>query len=101
MAEPTEIIVSRLDVAIEKLTDVSNEIKQVLVIHETKLEQQESINKQLYDQIEKLHVRIGDLRDDVMKRLDSLERWRWILLGGAIVLGMGMGSADFIKLFAG
>ena len=46
MAEPTEIIVSRLDVAIEKLTDVSNEIKQVLVIHETKLEQQESINKQ-------------------------------------------------------
>ena len=56
--EPIEIIVKRLDVAIEKLTDVSNEIKQVLVIHETKLTQQEEKNKQQYDQVENLHKRI-------------------------------------------
>jgi hypothetical protein len=99
--EPIEIIVKRLDVAIEKLTDVSNEVKQVLVIHETKLTQQEEKNKQQYDQVEKLHKRIGDLRDEVMERLNSLERWRWVLLGGAIVLGMGVGSADIVKIFAG
>ena len=34
-------LLKRLDTAIEKLTDVSNEIKQVLVVHETKLDQQE------------------------------------------------------------
>ncbi len=76
----------RLDVAIERLTDVSNEIKQVLVVHETKLDNQEELNRQYYDQIDKLHVRIGDLRDELMKKIDSIEKWRWILLGGAIVV---------------
>ena len=34
----------RLDAAIERLTDVSNDIKQVLVVHETKLDQQDDYN---------------------------------------------------------
>ena len=90
----------RLDVAIERLTDVSNEIKQVLVVHETKLDNQEEINRQYYDQIDKLHVRIGDLRDELMKKIDSIEKWRWILLGGAMVVGILLGNAEVAKIFA-
>ena len=90
----------RLDVAIERLTDVSNEIKQVLVVHETKLDNQEELNRQYYDQIDKLHVRIGDLRDELMKKIDSIEKWRWILLGGAMVVGILLGNAEVAKLFA-
>ena len=91
----------RLDVAIEKLSDVSSEIKQVLVVHETKLENQEELNRQYYDQIDKLHLRIGALRDELMKKMDALEKWRYILMGGAIVLGMVIGNAEGLKIFQG
>ena len=64
MMENNDIqLLKRLDTAIEKLTDVSNEIKQVLVVHETKLDQQEELNRQYYEQIDKLHKHIGNLRD--------------------------------------
>lgn len=89
----------RLDAAIERLTDVSNDIKQVLVVHETKLDQQEEVNRQYYDQIDKLHVRIGDLRDELMKKIEGLEKWRWILLGGAMVVGIIMGNSDISRFF--
>ncbi len=84
----------RLDVAIEKLSDVSSEIKQVLVVHETKLENQEELNRQYYDHIDKLHLRIGALRDELMKKMDALEKWRYIVMGGAIVLGMVIGNDE-------
>ena len=32
-----ELLYKKLDIAIERLTDVSNEIKQILVVHETKI----------------------------------------------------------------
>lgn len=91
---------NKLDEAITRLTDVSNEIKQVLVVHETKLEQQEDYNSQMYDQIEKLHKRIGDLRDELMKKVDSIEKWRWILLGGALTMGAIIGNSKLIQLFS-
>lgn len=91
----------KLDEAIQRLTDVSHEIKQVLVVHETKLEQQEDYNNQMYDQIQKLHKRIGDLRDELMKKVDSIEKWRWILVGGALTLGALLGNSKFVELFGG
>lgn len=93
------VLLERLDIAIQKLTDVSNEIKQVLVVHETKLDQQEELNRQYYEQIDKLHERIGDLRDELMKKIDAIEKWRWILMGGALVLGMMAGNMEIAKLF--
>jgi len=97
-------LLARLDIAIDKLTDVSADIKAVLAVHETKFENQDQLNQTYYDQIEKLHTRIGDLRDDCdrqceevkgvitqkmsghSERITSLEKWRWIVVG-AIILG--------------
>ena len=64
----------RLDIAIERLTSVSHEIKQILVVHETKLDNQEELNRQYYDQIDKLHVRIGELRDELKVTRQFLNR---------------------------
>lgn len=97
--DPSSVLIDRLDVAIQKLTDVSNEIKQVLVVHETKLDQQEELNRQNYEQIDKLHERIGNLRDELMKKIDAIEKWRWVLMGGALVLGMMAGNMEIAKLF--
>ena len=103
MAE-VKALLARLDLAIDKLSDVSADIKAVLAVHEAKFENQENLNNTYYDQIEKLHARIGELRDDCDRqcqevkaiitqkmsghgeRISSLEKWRWIVVG-AIILG--------------
>ena len=69
--------------------------------YETKLDNQEELNRQYYDQIDKLHVRIGELRDEVMKKMESIEKWRWVLLGGAMTLGLVVGNSEVAKIFAG
>jgi len=107
----------RLDDAITKLTDISAGIKSMLAVHEEKLRRVDTSQDDLFSILEDrrrewevdlkdLHSRIStqsrDLReaiDQVTNRLDSrvgvLERWRWLIIGGAILLGFILqGSMD-------
>ena len=110
----------RLDVAIEKLTDVSNSIHRMLAVHEEKLTRQEEAiidaeqkievrRAELSKQIDDLHSRITTntkelmileasqhekhskeikrLSDSINKRVGVLEKWRHIIIGGAIIVG--------------
>jgi len=111
----------KLDNAITKLTDISAGIKSMLAVHEEKLRRVDTSQDDLFSILEDrrrewetdlkdLHSRIStqsrDLReaiDQVTNRLDSrvgvLERWRWLIIGGAILLGFilqgSMGSGFF------
>lgn len=96
-----DLLYKKLDEAIAKLSDVSGEIKQVLVVHETKLDAQETMNDQVYDQIDKLHSRVGDLRDEMSTKFETMERWRWIVCGVCIALGALMGNAKLLELLGG
>ena len=104
-----ELIHSRLDTAIDKLTDVSTSIKQMLAVHEQKLSQSEKTEEILFDKVrergEELDMVYRDLQRDInqvekrllleMKTLKScfdgrvsvLERWRWLIIGGALAIG--------------
>ena len=107
----------RLDDAITRLTDISAGIKSMLAVHEEKLRRVDTSQEDLFsmleqrrreweEDLEKLHSRIStqsrDLReaiDSVANRLDGrvgvLERWRWLIIGGAILLGFILqGSMD-------
>lgn len=99
----------RLDVAIEKLTDVSTSIKQMLAVHEEKIHRQEQIDDIIFDklkerqteidqvhrdltreiqQVEKrLLIEIKSIKLDFQARVGILEKYRWIIMGGAIVIG--------------
>jgi predicted nucleic acid-binding Zn-ribbon protein len=103
----------RLDVAIEKLTDVSNSIHRMLAVHEEKLTRQEealeSRRVEISSQISELHSRvttntkeimlsatkqhdnqnkqIQKIREDLNKRIGVLEKWRHVLVGCSIVVG--------------
>ena len=44
----------RLDTAIEKLTDVSTSIKQMLAVHEEKISRQEQIDEIIFDKLKSL-----------------------------------------------
>jgi len=100
---------SRLDTAIEKLTDVSTSIKSMLAVHEEKISRQEQIDDIIFDklkerqsEIETVHrelsaeiqqsekrllIEIKQLKLDIGHRVGILEKYRWLILGGAIVVG--------------
>ncbi len=111
-----KLIHGRLDNAITKITDVSNSINRMLAVHEEKLgNQEEAILKQDADfvkDVEIIHKRIqntknelaemmskqheeqsfaiNSIKKDLKDRVGVLERWRWILIGGAIVVGFAL-----------
>ena len=99
----------RLDTAIQKLTDVSTSIKSMLAVHEEKISRQEQIDdiifgklKERENEIDKVHreltkeiqktekrllLEIKQLKVDIGGRVGTLEKYKWLILGGAIVIG--------------
>ena len=53
-------LVERLDTTIDKLTDISNNVSNLLAVHETKLSSQEIITKQISDLVEARRVETDD-----------------------------------------
>lgn len=99
MAEPKQDIdhvyrvIDKLDEAIDKLADVSSDIKQILAVHETRLDQSEAIMDRHFVQMDSIHQRIGNLRDDMNKEsaeirdeLSKFHQWKWMIMGGAAVI---------------
>lgn len=86
-------VIDKLDLAIDKLADVSSDIKQILAVHETRLDQSEAIMDRHFVQMDGIHQRIGNLRDDmnkeseeIRKELSKLHQWKWMIMGGAAVI---------------
>ena len=100
---------SRLDTAIEKLTDVSTSIKQMLAVQEEKIQRQEQIDEIIFEklkerageidavhrdlskeiqQVEKrLLIEMKQIKLDIGARVGILEKYKWLIMGGAIVVG--------------
>ena len=99
----------RLDTAIEKLTDVSTAIKSMLAVHEEKIARQEQIDEVIFDKLKerageidtvhrelskeiqqvekKLLLEIRQMKLDIGGRVGILEKYKWLVIGGAIVIG--------------
>ena len=111
-----KVIFSRLDIAIEKITDVSSCVNRMLAVHEEKIanaeEAQVRANTEFTTDIKELHSRvtsnykeltemmqlhhkeqalhIQQLQNDLNGRVGILEKWRWLIIGGAIVVGFAL-----------
>ena len=69
--EDTKVIHGRLDVAIDKLTDVSNSIHRMLAVHEEKLARQEEASYELEKQIEVRRSELLNKIDDLHSRITT------------------------------
>ena len=67
-------VIDKLDLAIDKLADVSSDIKQILAVHETRLDQSEAIMDRHFVQMDGIHQRIGNLRDDMNKESEEIRK---------------------------
>lgn len=86
-------VIDKLDTAIDKLADVSSDVKQILAVHETRLDQNESIMERSFVQLDAVHQRVSALRDDVnmtekdiLHKINEINKWRWQVVGGAAAI---------------
>ena len=107
--ENVNTINGRIDTAIDRLTDVSTSIKSMLAVHEEKITRQEKIDEVIFDKLKdrqaeitdvyrelkkdvemsekRLLIEIKSLKNDIGARVGVLEKYRWIIIGGASVIG--------------
>ena len=117
--ENVNTINGRIDTAIDKLTDVSTSIKSMLAVHEEKITRQEKIDEIIFEKLKdradeisdvyrelkkdvemsekRLLIEIKSLKNDIGARVGVLEKYRWIIIGGAIVIGWIL-SKNFMPL---
>ena len=119
--ENVNTIHNRLDTAIDKLTDVSTSIKSMLAVHEEKIARQEKIDEVIFEKLKdradeisdvyralkkdvemsekRLLIEIKSLKNDIGARVGILEKYRWLIMGGAIVIGWIL-SKNFVLIMS-
>ena len=126
-AKPGELIHSRLEIAIDKLSEIVISCKQMLAQQEQKLTRAEQTDDDIFitlesrrkewdNDLKELHSRITTntrelrehqvhsenkmlneirmVRTQLSERVGVLEKWRWLIIGGSIILGLMMSNPD-------
>tara|TARA_Y100000766_G_scaffold284614_1_gene303788 strand:+ start:783 stop:1262 length:480 start_codon:yes stop_codon:yes gene_type:complete len=107
--QQSNLVHKRLDTAIDKLTNISSGIKSMLAVHEEKLNQAEKLDEiifsklkdrqedteQRYNQLKenidltekRIMNEIRSIKNSLGERVNILEKWKWLIIGGSIVIG--------------
>ena len=124
-AKTGELIHQRLEVAVDKLTDITISLKGMIAQQQTKLERAEQTDDDIFitlesrrkewdNDLKELHSRITtnsrELREhqiqseqtmlnelramktQLSERVGVLEKWRWLIIGGSIIIGLMMSN---------
>jgi DNA anti-recombination protein RmuC len=86
---------------VEKIDDFQTRIEHKMNASAQSAKQQhEDIQKAVQEDIQKVATTLDADIKEVTKRVDVLERWRFMIVGGAIVLGYVIGNMEiFSKVF--
>ena len=94
------LILEKLDSTIDKLSDISSSIKELLAVHDHKLQMQLNVNEEIFNMIKELkdenhreHLETKDQIKFLSRRMDAFERWKYTLIGGALVIGFILSKA--------
>lgn len=68
------VLVDRLDVTIEKLTEVSSTVSQLLAVQGNRLEFQEKVQEKLQELVEKRRQETENYVKDLYTKIDTVER---------------------------
>ena len=97
--ETHEKYFTKLDESIEKLSEVSLSIKEMLIKHEGKLEERAIEEDALYEKIEELkqeshreHNELTERIDSIEKKVEDLTKWRYLVAGGLVIVGLFIGQ---------
>jgi hypothetical protein len=126
-AKTGELIHQRLEVAVDKLTEITISLKGMIAQQDQKLTRAEQTDDDIFitlesrrkewdNDLKELHSRITTnsrelrehqvqsenkmlseiraVRTQLSERVGVLEKWRWLIIGGSIILGLMMSNPD-------
>ena len=126
-AKTGELIHQRLEVAVDKLTEITISLKGMIAQQEQKLTRAEQTDDDIFitlesrrkewdNDLKELHSRITTnsrelrehqvqsenkmldelraMRNQLSERVGVLEKWRWIIIGGSIIVGLMMSNPN-------
>ena len=134
-AKTGELIHQRLEVAVDKLTEITISLKGMIAQQEQKLTRAEQTDDDIFitlesrrkewdNDLKELHSRITtnsrelrehqiqsennmlnelrSMRQQLSERVGVLEKWRWLIIGGSIIIGLMMSnpSGNIWELFS-
>jgi exonuclease VII small subunit len=94
-----EQMMERIDTAIQKIGETSQNISQMLAVHNEKIEQCnrtdnlivtmiEDIKKTSKEQHDQISKELGERIDKVEKKVEGISNFKWQVLGGLAVIGI-------------
>jgi len=111
-------ILDKFDITINKLTEVSNNLNKVIAVQDSRIDTQEKaieiVHKRITDMKDEIHEELSDHyhvilekikelqveqkihADEMSRRVDALEKWRYIVMGGAVALGFLLSKIGII-----
>jgi Zn-dependent oligopeptidase len=97
--EDFSAVLSKLDAAIEKLSEVNSNVSRMLAVHEERISKQEEIDSILFDKIDKLRDKMDIDHNLVTSRIQLLERKLWAAIAalGIIVVSTNPGAIRILK----
>jgi uncharacterized coiled-coil protein SlyX len=110
---------NKLEEAITKMSDVASDMSKMLAVHEQRLNQQEKLSDSIGSKLEKRNDEVDKKFDQVYdaikagddaiitemkkiaeiragqlfelnEKISKLEKWRWMVVGGAMAAGYGL-----------
>lgn len=103
----------KLDVTIDKLSQVSTQINQLLAVHDEKIERSIKMEQEIFKLLENRRKEVNEQFDAIKKqmseesrihskehaeldvRLKNLEMWRWMVVGASAVVGFVISKVNF------
>ena len=128
-AKTGELIHQRLEVAVDKLTEITISLKGMIAQQEQKLTRAEQTDDDIFitlesrrkewdNDLKELHSRITtnsrelrefqiqseqtmlnelrSMKTQLSERVGVLEKWRWVIIGGSIIIGLMMSNPDSV-----
>ena len=111
---------SKLDVAVEKLSQVADDIRTLVTVQQSKLDYQEQETQYVKNSLKEFKSFVNDelkvgrtyiidelksfknSLEKIDNRISRLERWKWVAIGGATVIGYAIAQMpSFIKILIG
>lgn len=123
-----KINIDKIDSAIERLTEISGDLKSMIAVHESRITQQERNSEELYSAVEERRIEldnrmkemyqvmkekdndilevISEMREEAKERhksisdkINSVERYIWVAIGGVTVVTWSVAIAsNYFKL---
>jgi hypothetical protein len=91
-----EQMLSRIDTAIEKLSEVNSNVSKMLAVHEEKISANEKVDNILFTKIDQLSSKMDSDHNIVLSKIQDLEKKVWIGVGIVFCLSFIIRNANFV-----